>query len=64
MRRKNIRSVPSRWARVEPVTLGRFCPGRSASHGLKSSICRRETAPMLVVAGARSVRNAANDRSA
>ena len=39
-----------------------FCPGRAASHGLKSSTCRRLTSAIECTPGAHSTRNPANDR--
>jgi hypothetical protein len=64
MRTKNIRSVPSRWAMVAVVTRGLFCPGRAASQGLQSSMCRRVTSAREVTSGAAWTRNAANERRA
>jgi hypothetical protein len=63
MRTKNIRRVPSRCAIVAVVSRGLFCPGRAASQGLKSSMCRRVTW-VSEVTGDVSARNAANERSA
>ena len=49
---------------VAGVSRGLFCPGRAASQGLKSSMCRRVTWPGSVTCGAASARNAAKQRSA
>jgi hypothetical protein len=64
MRRKNIRKVPSRCAMVAVVSRGLFCPGRAASQGLKSSMCRRVMLASDAACGDASAKNAANDRSA
>lgn len=46
------------------VSRGLFCPGRAASQGLKSSMCRRVMLASDVAGGAVSARNVANERSA
>ena len=64
MRTKNIRKVPSRCAMVAVVSRGLFCPGRAASHGLKSSTWRRVTWASEMAGDGAPARNAANERSA
>ena len=49
---------------VAVVSRGLFCPGRAASQGLKSSMCRRVTRVSEAGGGEVPARNAANERSA